>query len=408
MNSPRLLGFGTSIMLHAGAVVAIVWGVSPSAPVSVRSAPPAATPIVVPDPHSVDVPEGNTPVRRGRARSDLLIGGFRFDYRRIAERPTMLFPFLTRALPLERTTVSVRHADGGSLMKRSAPAKARRATRPLILSDTALQQLVDKAWSRRERWRPFRPIAALVTAHGADDKRVLALLRAYRDQNILQPYVATTSRDPLLWVMLGIAADHSDFINFVGEHASRHPSSMVTTELLFLLDELAQGSFDALCVLLDIRGHDLWWTRESNREAYGLIVAIQQHYRAQLRKKGVAREVLGAYYDDVRLRILARIVRTTPEGYRINDALFLSGGIYWNQNRTAEALRAWRQMTPDPEDVYAKASSEVIDALHGTASQDGRDVDAAAINRILGAEKSRWFASLARRLAAFGYSVDTF
>jgi hypothetical protein len=407
MNRSRSLGFGASAVLHAAAIVAIVWSPSRPAPPSPASATPDPPAAVVADAGSADVPAPVIPVPRGGAASPLRIGAFRFDYRKIAERPTTLFPFLTQALPLERT-VSVRPRTGGSLMQPSAPAAARRTSRRLVLSDTALQQLVDKAWSRRERWKPFGPIAALVTAHGPDDERLLALLRAYRDQNLLQPYVDATNHDPLVWVMLGIAADHGDFLDFVGKYAARHPSSKVTTELLFLLDELAQGSFDALCLLLDTRGHDLWWTRESDPAAYELFVTIQRHYRVQLRIRNLPREGLGAYYDNVRLRLLDYIVRTTPEGYRINDALFLSGGIYWNQGRKAEALRAWREMMADPEDVYAKASSEVRAALQATISEDGRDVDSAAIDRILGAEGARWTASSVRRLAHFGHSVDTF
>ncbi|HEV3486586.1 MAG TPA: hypothetical protein VG106_14340 [Vicinamibacterales bacterium] len=236
---------------------------------------------------------------------------------------------------------------------------------------------------------------------------MLALLRAYRDQNVLQPYVGT-SPDAALWVMLGIAADHGDFIDFIGQYASHHPSSKVTTELLFLLDELAHGSFDALCVLLDTRGHDLWWTRESNREAYELFVAVQRHYRVQLRKRGVAREALGAYYDSVRLNILSQAVRTSPDGYRINDAWFLVGGIYWNQGRRGEALKIWRRIASDPSDVYAQASSELSIALRESVRDDGSDLDAGAVDRILDAEKSRWLASSSRRLAQFGYGLDTF
>lgn len=407
MDSPRLFGYGASMVLHAGAIVVMVWGVPRPAPESVKSPGAAPMGIAVPDARSVEVTGPDISPPSARAPSELHIGEFRFDYRKIAERPTALFPFLTRALPPERTTLAARRSSSGGFMYAPEPAIARRAARPLILTDKALQQLVDKAWSRRERWTPFRRIATLVTAHGPDDDRVLTLLRAYRDQNVLQPYVGT-SPDAARWVMLGIAADHGDFMDFIGEYASRHPSSKVTTELLFLLDELAHGSFDALSVLLDTRGHDLWWTRESNREAYHLFVALQEHYRAQLRKRGVAREALGAYYDSLRLNILSQIVRTSPDGYRINDAWFLSGAIYWNQGRRAEALKVWRRIASDPSDVYAQASAELSIALRGSVRDAGSEVDAREVDRILDAEKSRWLASSSLRLARFGYTVDTF
>ena len=401
MNAPRLLGLGTSIALHAGVLAILVWGVWHPAPASVNT---AATParVAVPDSPVLDVPEAGFPLPGSLARSELHIGGFRFDYRKIAERRTQLFPFVTRSLPLERTTATVQYVHRGSAMNALAPVTVDPAARPLVLSEKELQRLVDEAWSRRERWQPFRRIAALVTAHAADDARVLALLRAYQHQNVLQPYI-DTSRDAALWVMLGISADHSDFIDFVAEYAAHHPSSRVTTELLFLLDELAQGSYDALSVLLDTRGHELWWTREANREAYDLFVALQQHYRVQLGRIGVRREDLGAYYEKVRLSILSHIVRITPGGYRINDAWFLTGSIYWNQGRSADALEVWRQMTVNPGDVYADASFRLKGALHGSA-----DVDATTINRILEEERSRWLEFSARRLARFGYDVDTF
>ncbi len=52
-----------------------------------------------------------------------------------------------------------------------------------------------------------------------------------------------------MWAQLGLAADHVDFIDFVSEYASQHPSSKTTTELLFLVDKLAQASLDALVTL---------------------------------------------------------------------------------------------------------------------------------------------------------------
>jgi hypothetical protein len=70
-----------------------------------------------------------------------------------------------------------------------------------------------------------------------------------RERNLLQPYVDSAAPDPRFWVMLGLATDHIDVIEFVGRYTRQHPSSRTTTELLFLLDELAEanrGAFDLL------------------------------------------------------------------------------------------------------------------------------------------------------------------
>jgi len=405
MDTARLFGFGTSMVLHGAAIAVIAWNTSGPAPVPVEAAAPAKLLLVAPELDFAEAPETDTPLPRGRGPFNLQIGGFRFDYGKIAKRATLLFPFFTEPLSLHRMTLALPRGDGGILTKPAAAKPVEPPRRALQLTGAEIQDLIDKSWSRRERWTSFRAIANLAAAHGPNDEGVLAVLRAYREQNILQPYVDMIIRDPRLWVMLGVAADHVDFIDFISGYASRHPSSKVTTELLFLLDELAQGSADALRVLLDTRGHDLWWTRESNREAYELIVAIQRHYRVQLRKRDVPQVALGLYYDEVRLGILRHIMRTTPGDYRISDALFLSGSIYWKQGRTADALRVWRQLTFDPEATYARASDEIRAVLNSAPNRDGVS---RVINRVLAAENSRWLAFSARRLAHFGYGADTF
>jgi hypothetical protein len=60
-----------------------------------------------------------------------------------------------------------------------------------VLSDTALQTVVDSAWSRRYRWRVFRPVRELTAKYSADAGRLPPLLRRYVDQNMLQPYLDT-------------------------------------------------------------------------------------------------------------------------------------------------------------------------------------------------------------------------
>jgi hypothetical protein len=140
---------------------------------------------------------------------------------------------------------------------------------PLTLRAGDLQALVDKAWARRDRWPAFREIARLADASNPDEGDLPALLHGYVDQDGLQPYVDAAVRDPRLWTHLGLAANHVDFIDFISRYASQHPSTRATTELFFLLDKMAQASFDAMVVLLDSDPTtDLIWTRTANREAY--------------------------------------------------------------------------------------------------------------------------------------------
>jgi hypothetical protein len=275
---------------------------------------------------------------------------------------------------------------------------------PLVMSDAAIQALVDKSWSRRERWMPFQRIAALAKVHHPSRGQLARLLRQYSDQNLLQPYVESQVRDPRLWVMLGIAADHGDFIDFIMAYASEHPSTAATTELLFMLDEMAQGSRDSLLALLDLDpAKDLYWTRQRNEDAYGLIVVLQKHYRTKLEQKGIASsEGTSMYFDSVRLGILTAIVRTTPAGYRESDARFLLGAIYWRNGLHDEALRVWRQMAPAPANRYVVSATALLKAIASPAS-----INREAIDEILEAQRRRWADFWWTRLHQFGYTFGS-
>jgi len=182
----------------------------------------------------------------------LVIPGFAFDFAKIASRASLLFPFLDLQLSIQAAP-EVRLHDGGDGLVFVQTITAHRADKlpRLRVSPTELQTIVDLAWSRRARWKVFQSIRTITDGYDPNEGRLPTLLRAYVDEDLLQPYQDTTIRDPRLWTQLGIAADHADFIQFITGYAARHPSTRVTTELLFLLDKLAQASLDALMTLLD-------------------------------------------------------------------------------------------------------------------------------------------------------------
>src|SRR5688572_33097414 len=91
-----------------------------------------------------------------------------------------------------------------TLFRSTRPSARKRedANRPLVLGELALQAMVDKSWSRRDRWTAFQPIIALAESHSADDGDLPALLQRYQRQNALQPYEDKSTRDPRLWAEL--------------------------------------------------------------------------------------------------------------------------------------------------------------------------------------------------------------
>ena len=332
----RLNAFTGSFALHLFALVALVWISAADVRERARAAanpPPKVS--VAPSLEPADAATRDWAAREARkdaqdrlrlsedtGSQQIEMPNFRFDFSKVRARATTLFPFLTDGLSLEAVRQIAERAQDTRLPNPYARASASSSLPPLAISDAALQSLVDKAWSRRERWSVFQPIAELTTRYSPSDGRLPALLRRYLQQNLLQPYTESHLRDPRLWIMLGITADHSDFIEFVTQYAARHPSTRATTELLFMLDDMAQGSRDASTTLLDIdTERELWWTVNTNKDAHRLVEALQILYRKKLEARRIhSAEGIAVHYDSVRLSILQAIVADTPRGYRESDA----------------------------------------------------------------------------------------
>jgi hypothetical protein len=357
---------------------------------------------------------------KARKASPVTLDRFTFDLARIADHAHVLFPFLTPGLSLDHLALvpeSDKHESLGNPLARTQSARQREAaTRPLVLEEHALQAMVDKSWSRRGRWKAFQSIVALADTHSADTGDLPVLLQRYRQQNSLQPFEDPSIRDPRLWAELELAADHVNFIGFLRRYASERASSKATTELLFLLDDFAQSSRNILGTLLETDPpRHLARTHQESPTAYDLVIELRRFYRAELTKRGLTSdEAITAYYDKVRLKILMGIVSTTPGGYRANDARFLIGAIYWEEQRTADALQWWRQLTVDPTDSHASTYAQIISALQlsdGSPTRDPGRREAALKTQIKGIlyhDYRRWLMFSFDRLRQFGYRFNTF
>ena len=326
------------------------------------------------------------------------------DLDKLQARRDALFPFLTTDMDfLDRVNDQV-HGDPARLALPSAvkPNNAPKL-RPLQLSDTELQEIVDGAWSRRERWTTFARLAELTRSYDPDRGQVPLVLRAYLDQNLLQLFCDTGTRVPRLWVMLENAADHIDFIEFIRVFTRDYPSSVATTELLFLLDKLAQASRDALLLLASI-DPERELTGIENKYRSEFIVALQRHYRERLEHRQLSSaDDIKAWYDTVRLQILQTVIATSPNGYRTADARFLAGAIHFEGGETSEAIRRWREIRPDSGDAYVEEYSRLLEEL-----QWPQGVRTQQVKYVLDSVDSRWRTSSLARLRYFGRTCDSY
>ena len=406
----RVYGFSVSAVLHVAAVAGLAL-VAPPPDSSNPAHPGSQTSIVY-------VPSEPTATSRDRdlveeAPADAVVehagvrfAGFEFDIAKVRRRRDGLFPFLTADLPfLDRITDDRRPSSSGLVNPYAAPARNASRRPPLAIGDRGLQAIIDRSWSRRDRWRAFSEIAGLMTAHDPDNGRLPNVIRGYADQNILQPFCDAGPRDPRFWAMLEIASEHADFLDLVDRFVQEHPSSRATTELLFLLDEIVQGNRHALRMLLRTDPEDdLPVTATTTPEGQDLVVALQRHYWTRAKQRQLdSWTAIGARYDALRLRLLTTIVHSTPDDYRSADARFLIGTIVFNPDDPSEALRWWGAIEPDAKDTYVSEYSRIVDLI-----RSDRTVDARRFTYILESMDSRSWLSSIRRLRHFGYGCDAF
>ena len=337
-------------------------------------------------------------------RPALEVDGIRVELDKLKRRFDALFPFLT--LDVHGLVAGAAPATRArrSLVNPFASARSSSSKPPLRLNDAARQRLIDGAWSRRQRWGPFAPVAALVEAHHPDRGVAADLLKTYTDQNLLQPYYDSDTRDARYWTMLGLAADHATFIALVQRVAREHGPSRVTTELLFLLEELAQGSRDTLLMVVGTRPEtELRRTAVVHPDAYELAVSVLDRYAGWLHEHGwKSTDAIRAAYDEVRLRLLTEIVETSPGGYRTAEARYLAGVIRFEQNDVDAAERWWRGIASAGE-----CSSEPCrDVLAALELPPGRR--AAAVGAALGRAHREWLEFSEQRMRQFGYAVDRY
>jgi hypothetical protein len=399
----RAGGLAASAALHAAAIGLAAWPARLLEPAAGEA--PArqivVTQVAAPRPGAaVEAPLGAAV----DPRPHLEISGAEVDLDTLRARRDELFPFLTLDVSAMSAPAAAEGRDRHLSNPFGRPAAGPRRP-PLLLTDREIQRIVDGAWSRRKRWQPFTRIARLLDAHDPDSGRAADVVKAYADQNLLQPYYDADVRDGRFWTMLGLAADHGAFIELVQRYVRDHPSTQVATELLFLLEELAQGSRDTLLMLIATDPDAaLRQTAHAQPEAFAFAADVHGQYLDRLRAARLdTPAAIRARYDEVRLALLSAIVGQSPRGYRVSDARYLAGVILLEQNNLDGAETWWSDLDPAAGDLYASAGREVLRILRLPRAQR-----AAAAAGLLGAEHRRWLDFSEQRLRQFGHAVDSF
>ena len=103
-------------------------------------------------------------------------------------------------------------------------------------------------------------------------------------------------------------------------------------------------------------------------------------------------------YDEERLRLLATVLRVTPDGYRAGDARFAIGRIRWARGDRAGAVRV---IEPTAEDAFAPTYAPVLQALAADEGDAPQPTSVARVEAIFRTERQRWAAFHDDRLSRF-------
>ena len=393
--------WAVSVGVHAAAIVG--WLLITALPLVVDA--PVAAPMIeiarIEVPRPEDPPLLNERVIPPEELSGYDISGLPFNLPKIDARRASLFPFLTADLSfIERFANDVRVSSA----KLKSPLDQALAAQPLVMTPSLRQHVVDEAWARRDRWKHFSQVRALLVGHDANAGDAPRLMRDYLDQNLLQPYCDGRTRDGQYWALLENSTEYVDFLEFIRTYTRTRSSSRTTTELLFLMDELAQGNREVAQTVLSTNvSRDLAYSATISPLAARLAANVGSDLRVWLAAHGYFQsQGVGPAFDRVRLRVLSAIVETTPDRYRESDARFLAGEILFGQGNTEAAMQWWAAMEPSDDDTYAVAARAIVKIL-----QPGR-VDISALRSVLWREAARWHDVNYARLKKFGYRCDSF
>jgi len=327
----------------------------------------------------------------------------KFDTSKIAARRNELFPFLASRLGFLDRLRKARLAVTPRPLATTGPVLPTVAT-PLRLSAAELDALVDRSWSRRDRWPSLAPIVSLADTHHPNQGQLPSLVRTYVERNLLQPYLPASTPDARFWIVLGLAADHADVLRYISRYADQHPGTRTTTELLFLLDALVEASRDAFNMLTLTPLDSLESTQRFSRANFALATDLQTGWASWAGSRKIeSPEDLDRRIWNLRLQILTAIVDTSLGGYGASDARFLAGRALWTSGDHEGALSWWGSLGTDERNGYAEVKGAIARAFHA----DGA-VDEAAISRALELEQARWLRTATRRLERFGFTPTTY
>ena len=392
--------WAVSIGVHAAAAIGwLILALMPAAEVAAVAPMIEVARIELPPPE--DPPFLTERVIPPEELSGYDLSGLPFNLPKIDARRASLFPFLTADLSfLDRFASDVR----ASAARLKSPLDESLMAEPLAISAPLRQHVVDEAWARRDRWKHFSEIRALLLGHDANAGDAPALMRDYLDQNLLQPYCDGRTKDGQFWALLENSTEYVDFLEFIRTYSRTRSASRTTTELLFLMDELAQGNREvAQTVLATSVSHDLAYSATVSPLAAKLAATVTADLRVWLAAQGYFQsQGAGAAFDRVRIRILSTITETTPDGYRASDARFLAGQILFTQGSYEEAMQWWAPMQPRDGDTYANAARAIVKIL-----EPGR-IDISALRSVLWRESARWHDVNYARLKKFGYRCDSY
>jgi len=345
------------------------------------------------------------------------------NLKNIWESRDELFPFLfdqnERTEKQEKTFELVYERTDGIKKKNQRKTS-------LNIGDKDLQTLVDSAWARKDKYDKFKVLEPYFRDFDGNDGRLHELTQQYAEQNFMQPYSLKTLSATALG-FLEINSSYYEFYKFNTKYIEEHPSTKTSMEMVFFLEKMARGEHSSLEKFLRT------WSvgyfdriKKSNTEAYDLVNVLYDHYSKLLSEKGFFKtakselfsdvtiksidfDKIREHYTGVRLAYLQRIIKESPDNYRLNDAYFLIGKIHLDKDDAETAIKTWKKMehSNSKGDIYGEIENLILLATKNIKGKLNLN-ERLQIDNLLIMESRRIRELMIERLSKFGHTQYTF
>ncbi len=236
----------------------------------------------------------------------------------------------------------------------------------LVLADSEMQGILDGLITKPKNVQ-FYEIRKYAERYHPDEGDLPKLMQRFYFENIVRLAYDTLTifEDSLISYTIDYFEEQlneKELFDYALGYIREHQGSKTSVEFLFILENLfaihkqaLENMFNSYNIAKEER---LLFKDDSMLTT---IISVYERYTNSLRENGLdTEEKILQEYDNTKIKILEQIIKTTPNGYRLDDALYKMGLVYWLQENNNQAIEYWK-MIGDTNITYSTMNRAIAE-----------------------------------------------